>query len=489
MNSSERGCLMNKDPIRVLLIEDEHQYVNLLRTMLSKEKDRTFEVNCARTLATGIERSRQDKFDVVVLDLGLPDSKGIDTVEAFRAAAPDLPIVVLSANDEKTIVFDSVQKGAQEYLVKDSAIMQVLPRSIRYAIERKRVEQSLNITLKKLKEFESIVQRSPVIVFVWRVEPGAWPVEFVSDNVKKVLGYTADDFMSGRVSWVGITHPDDVPRLEEDVAQHLQGGIKEFSQEYRLIAKSGDVLQMEDRNLVLADSSGRVTYIQSIVLDVTEQRHTQDELRQSLRRFEKILDGTVNALASTVELRDPYTAGHQRKVAQLALAIAQRLGFSGDQIKGIHVAAFLHDIGKIAVPAEILSKPGPLTELEFSIIKTHASVGHDVLGSVEFPWPVARIVLEHHERMDGSGYPGAISGKEIILEARILGVADVVEAMSSHRPYRAALGIDQALEEISKNRGVLYDHQVVDACMKLFKEEDFKFQQHGQTASSPSLAL
>ncbi|MFQ5861658.1 MAG: HD domain-containing phosphohydrolase [Candidatus Brocadiales bacterium] len=209
--------------------------------------------------------------------------------------------------------------------------------------------------------------------------------------------------------------------------------------------------------------------------DISVRKQAEEELKQSTEKLRRSLGGTIQALASTVETRDPYTASHQRRVADLARTIAREMGLSREQIDGIRMAGVIHDIGKIAVPAEILSKPGRLTKTEHNMIKTHPQAGYDILKEVEFPWPVAKIVLQHQERMDGSGYPAGLSGEDIILEARILGVADVVEAMSSHRPYRPALGIDKALEEISKNRGVLYDANAVDACVRLFTEKGFKF--------------
>jgi putative nucleotidyltransferase with HDIG domain len=191
-------------------------------------------------------------------------------------------------------------------------------------------------------------------------------------------------------------------------------------------------------------------------------------------KLEKALDGIVRATVKTVEMRDPYTAGHQKRVAELSSVIAREMGLSENQIEGIHMAGLIHDLGKISVPAEILSKPGQLTEIEFDLMKTHPQVGYDILNEIEFPWPIAQIVLQHHERMDGSGYPQGLCGEDILMEARILGVADIVEAMASHRPYRPALGIDKALQEISRNKGVLYDPEVVNACLRLFKEKDFK---------------
>jgi putative nucleotidyltransferase with HDIG domain len=181
------------------------------------------------------------------------------------------------------------------------------------------------------------------------------------------------------------------------------------------------------------------------------------------------------ALANTVEMRDPYTAGHQLRVAQLACALGQEMGLSQDQLEGIRVMGFLHDIGKIGIPAEILNKPGRLNEVEANLVKTHAGIGYAILKDLEFPWPVAQAILQHHERLDGSGYPSGLADRQIILEARILAVADVVEAMASFRPYRPAVGIDVAMKEISRNRGRLYDPEVVDVCLRLFKEKGFKF--------------
>jgi putative nucleotidyltransferase with HDIG domain len=180
-------------------------------------------------------------------------------------------------------------------------------------------------------------------------------------------------------------------------------------------------------------------------------------------------------MSLVVEMRDPYTAGHQKRVTDLAVAIAKDMGFSADKIDGIRMAGLIHDIGKISAPAEILAKPGRITENEFALIKEHPRVGYDILKKIEFPWPVAKIVLQHHERMNGSGYPQGLQGKYILLEARIIAVADVVESIASFRPYRPALGIQAALKEITEDKGTLYDAQVADACLKLFSEKRFTF--------------
>jgi len=201
------------------------------------------------------------------------------------------------------------------------------------------------------------------------------------------------------------------------------------------------------------------------------------ELQNTVKKLRNALEASINAIALTVEIRDSYTAGHQQRVAALADAIAKEMGLSEDQVDGLHLAGVIHDLGKIGVPAEILSKPGRISEIEFGLIKTHPQVGFNILKGMEFPWPIAKIVLQHHERINGSGYPFGISNDEILLEAKILGVADVVEAMASHRPYRASLGIENALKEISNNRGVLYDSEVVDVCLKLFRKNIFRFEE------------
>jgi HD-GYP domain-containing protein (c-di-GMP phosphodiesterase class II) len=203
--------------------------------------------------------------------------------------------------------------------------------------------------------------------------------------------------------------------------------------------------------------------------EIAYRRRAQQELKESLVKFKKTLDGTITALASLAEKRDPYTAGHQLRVARLACAIAKRMGLAADRVKGIGIAASMHDIGKICVPAELLSKPGRISEHEYGIIKAHPEVGYDILKVIDFPWPLAEIALQHHERIDGTGYPRGLEGREMLLESRIIAVADVVEAISSHRPYRPSLGLKHAVREIVDNRGILYDTDVVNSCLAIFQ--------------------
>ena len=215
-----------------------------------------------------------------------------------------------------------------------------------------------------------------------------------------------------------------------------------------------------------------------------ENANRYESIKREHGELQKAVEGVTCIVSLIVETRDPYTAGHQWRVAELARAIAGEMGLSEWLAKGVRVSGLLHDVGKVAVPAEILSKPGKISQYEFNIIKTHPQVGYGILKRVEFPWPVTQAILQHHERLNGSGYPEGISGEDIIIEARILGVADVVEAMSSHRPYRPALGLDSALAEISRESGILYDYKVVGACLRLFQKNEFEFERLMEVAST-----
>jgi len=198
-------------------------------------------------------------------------------------------------------------------------------------------------------------------------------------------------------------------------------------------------------------------------------------LQENLAKSQRAMVAIIQAIATAIEMRDPYTSGHQQRVAELACAMGAELDLTEHDLFGLRMACVLHDLGKITVPSEILSRPGGLTDLEYGIIQSHVQAGYDIIKNIEFPWPLREIIVQHHERMDGSGYPNALKGNEILMEARILAVADVIETISSHRPYRPSLGLNRAVEEISTNRGVLYDPEVVDVCLSLFKESKFVF--------------
>jgi PAS domain S-box-containing protein len=287
----------------------------------------------------------------------------------------------------------------------------------------------------------------------------------------RLLGYESPEELIATTTYITQLYVNQEDRKKLLQLAEEQGSVNGF--ETKFYRKDGSKIWVSINIHAVRDNHGRLLYYQGISQDITEKKTIDAERQENIERLRKSLGATINAMAVTVETRDPYTAGHQRRVADLARAIATEMKLINDQIDGLRMASMIHDIGKISIPSEILTKPTQLSALEFNLIKTHPESGFNILKDIEFPWPIARIVLEHHERINGSGYPKGLIGEQILLESKILAVADVVEAISSHRPYRAAYTIDVGLDEITKNRGTLYDPDVVDACLRLFREKNY----------------
>jgi response regulator RpfG family c-di-GMP phosphodiesterase len=252
----------------------------------------------------------------------------------------------------------------------------------------------------------------------------------------------------------------------------MTGFIEDFNYEDIVQQGASDFIQKPVR---IAEFVARLKRVLSERASKIERNNALKEARRNLDKLRNAMEGIVQAISTTVEMRDPYTAGHQQRVADLACAIAEAMALPDDEIYGLRMASVIHDLGKIMIPSEILSKPGQLNPLEYELIKNHVQAGYDILKSIEFPWPLADIILQHHERMDGSGYPNGLKGDEIMLAARILSVSDVFETIASHRPYRPSLGLPFALNELRENRGKLYDNQVVDVCLSLVEDGTFEF--------------
>jgi PAS domain S-box-containing protein/putative nucleotidyltransferase with HDIG domain len=287
----------------------------------------------------------------------------------------------------------------------------------------------------------------------------------------RVVGYARKDVL-GR-SMQDFVAPQDQQRTIDAFSQVMRG--QSVGVEVALLCKDGSSAPFEFQGVPLKDSAGQVIGALASGRDISRRVDAEAKVRRHLFGLETTLRQTIAAIATMVEKRDSYLAGHQERVTAVALAIADRMGVDPHRREGLQHASICHDIGKIQIPSEILSKPSKLTDAEFALVKAHPEVGFEILNKIDFPWPIAEIVRQHHERFDGSGYPKGLVGEQILLEARILAVADTVEAMTSHRPYRPAVGLDAALREIRRGRGVIYDAAVVDVCLDLFEKEHFQF--------------
>lgn len=289
---------------------------------------------------------------------------------------------------------------------------------------------------------------------------------YVSKGSSEVLGLPPDELLADAAVFGDGLHADD-RSVYEAALNRCEAESARLNQAFRWLDRNGGVRHILLNAMPGAREDGSVTW-DGAAQDITERERLEAERKRSLEQLENSMEETIQAIAATIEMRDPYTAGHQRRVAALAQRIAVEMQLTEEEIHGIYLAATIHDIGKIHIPAEILSFPGMLGEIEYALIKGHVQAGFNILKNIEFPWPVAQMVYQHHEHLDGSGYPRGLKGDEIMLGARILCVADVVESMASFRPYRPGLGSGKALEEIRKNRGRLYDAAVVDVCLGLF---------------------
>jgi PAS domain S-box-containing protein/putative nucleotidyltransferase with HDIG domain len=338
---------------------------------------------------------------------------------------------------------------------------------------RREAEDALRASQLKLSEAMDLAR-----IVHWEVDVST--EEFVfNDPFYAFYGTTAEQEGGYRMSREEygrrFVHPDDMWVFRQVAEKRLASRDREFllDAEHRIVCRDGEVRHILVRIQISKDDTGRVTRYCGANQDVTKRKQAEEKLESTLGNLRKAVGGTIQAIVQVIEMRDPYTAGHQRRVADLARSIATEMGLPSDTIEGIRMAAVIHDIGKVAVPAEILSKPSRLTQNEFELVKDHAVTGYEILKDVEFPWPIAEIIYQHHERLDGSGYPRGLKGDGVLLEARIIALADVVEAMASHRPFRPARGIDAALDEIEEHKGTLYDPEVVDTCLKLFREKRY----------------
>jgi PAS domain S-box-containing protein len=299
----------------------------------------------------------------------------------------------------------------------------------------------------------------------WNTKTG---IVQINDRWAEIVGMAPEELEPiTRDTWLRILHPDDAEAAEGALDDHLSGRTEFYRAEFRMRHRDGRWIWVASRgSVVQRDAAGHPVRVAGSHIEVTDRRAAQEALRQSHQELEQMVLDVAEAMGRAVEARDPYTQGHEQRVADIARAIAAHMGMDDREAQGIEMAGLLHDVGKLRVPAEILTKTRQLTEAEFALVQEHPLRGYEILKDIAFPWPIAEMVLQHHERLDGSGYPSGLTGEEILLPARILGVADVVEAMASHRPYRPALGLEAAAAELRGNLHK-YDSSVVEACLEL----------------------
>ncbi|MDD5398345.1 MAG: response regulator [Dehalococcoidia bacterium] len=461
-------------PITILIIEGNSADARLIRKLVKEAPGIDCQDKYVMNLAEGMELLKHNNISVVLLDLNLPDCQGIDTLMALKNEHPNTPIVVMTDPDDEKTTLEALKIGAQDYLVKGQIDGHILLRAMRYAIGRKQSEDAI---LKSKILLQNVIDSMPDWIYAKDTQHRFLLVNRTfaeSQNVQpqKMIGRPDTDFFSEELCCGnparGITgfHVDDDEALSGKVLHNLDN----------LVTWGDGSLHIYDTSKIpLYDESDNAFAVLCYGRDVTRRHKAENELAASNRALRKALHDSIKAMARIVDLRDPYTAGHQQKVAGLASAIARELGMDDTAVEHLVMASTVHDIGKMYVPADILSKPGRLSELEWDIIKTHAQGGFDILAGIEFSGPVAMTVLQHHERLNGSGYPNGLKDNQILPEAKILAVADVVEAMASHRPYRPSLGVEKALNEIERNKGDLYDPAVVDVCLGLFRDKAFSF--------------
>ncbi|MFC1902940.1 HD domain-containing phosphohydrolase [Chloroflexota bacterium] len=460
-------------PIRVLIVEDsEDDALLVVRELKRGGYDTTFErVDTAETMSAVLTKQT---WDVIICDHRMPYFSATEALPLLLQSGLDLPFIIVSGTIGDGTAVAAMKAGAHDYIMKDN-LKRLVPaierelREVEVRRQRRQAEEALRESEEKLRlMFESVTDGITVTDLNGVITE-------VNERVLAMHGFNSRDAILGKSAFELIAHPDH-KKAQINLRKTLEQGVAE-NIEYTLLKADGSEFAGELSAAVMRDGFSNPAGFIAITRDITERKLFEEERKHGIEKQLNATRATVSAVAMTTEIRDPYTAGHQRRVADLACAIAKEMGISDDQIEGLGIAGVVHDIGKMYIPAEILSKPGKLSEIEFSMIKMHPQAGYDILKTIESPWPIAQAVLQHHERLDGSGYPSGLLGEDIILEARILGVSDVVEAINSHRPYRPALGIDKALEEISQKKGVLYNPDVVDVCLRLFTEKGFKFGQ------------
>jgi response regulator RpfG family c-di-GMP phosphodiesterase len=500
----------------ILCIDDEQTVLTSLTAQLSSYFKDKYLIETAASGKEALEKAdtlktQNQDVPVLIVDYFMPDIKGEELLAGLHEKFPLAVKIVLKDPTSVELIARIVNKGKfYRYITKpweEEDLILTVNEAIKSFYQTRRltslfnINQKVNTILELDKLLNYIIEKAIEVTGAYR------GYLFLFDNSTRKLHVTVKGGVANDKGFAAIK--DLVEEVSKQKESLLAGNIEQDLPVFytRGLAALGiqsllavpiyyhdkkvgvcyldnfsteNRFTEEDKNLLEMFMSAAATSIENAFL-FEERRKAEQELLCNKEKLEeiviklrKILNGIIEIVSSILEKRDPYTAGHQRRVADLARTIATEMQLNEEKVDAIRLASNMHDLGKIGIPAEILSKPGKLDEIEFSLIKTHPTIGYEILTKIDFPWPIADIIFQHHERNDGSGYPQKLTSEQIMLEAKILAVADVVEAMASHRPYRPAVGISQALDEIRKNKGIKYESKVVDACLKIVKK-GFKF--------------
>jgi PAS domain S-box-containing protein/putative nucleotidyltransferase with HDIG domain len=453
---------------KILIVEDEYIIAQDIKRSLLSENYTVVGIAASGTEA--FDLIEEKKPDLILMDIMLQDDINGLVIANKVDKEYKIPVIFLTGFANDSILQEAINSNPFGYILKPFE-----DRELHAAIKMALYKSAMERKLRESKEF------------LWHVIDSVPDYIFVKDSLGKyvlVNKALAGMFGEDPKDIVGKTDADLLMKAKIDCnvfktifsnRESTNNGkmLSNITQKLSLIEDDEKWLQVSQ--IPLRDKHYKGGEILGVAVDITNIKKTEILLKESVEKMKRLLEQTVQGLVLAVEIRDPYTAGHQKRVAKLAVEVGKKLGFSSDRLHGLRIAASIHDIGKIYVPAEILNKPGKISQVEFNLIKMHPQNGYDILKNIEFPWPVAEIVYQHHEKNDGTGYPRGLKENEILMEAKILGVADIVESMSSHRPYRPSLGIDAALEEIIKGKDTTHDNKIVDICVALFREENFQF--------------
>ena len=468
--------------VKVLLVDDDPEILEVLRDTLQL---RNFHCLLAHSGTEALATLGKEDIELVLTDINMPKMNGIELLREVSRKWPSVLRMIMTGRADLETTIEAINRGQiHAYFTKPwdaQLLLEKISTMLKEKHSREKEEQDTTryIDLVRLERQQAMnilnsfteLSTDAVIMVDANGKTTYW-----NTTAEEIFGYRKDEILGEDF------HERICPHSARDQVRASLDLLRESGQcswmnkrsELQARHKDGREIPVE-LTLRPLEINGKWVAL-GVISDISERRQAENEKQRSFEKFQRSLIQTIRAIGLTVEKRDPYTAGHQSRVAQLATGIANKMALPEEQVKGIELGATIHDIGKIYIPAEILNRPGRLSHAEFEMIKTHPEVGFDIVREVEFPWPVAAMIRQHHERLDGSGYPGGLQGDAIILEAQIIAVADVVEAISSHRPYRPALSIDTGLEEIASHKVSKYNPAAVDACLKVFKEDNFKFE-------------